>query len=159
MLFPCSFLHSLLLLSFSSVNILKNFIYECFQNSKDPIIAKLYHKFIEPERRHLQRSIMAGLSRLCTETKYSFFCGKLFAIPSLKFVPCKVIEIPGMSYTITASMIISKRSPYKKFLNYLWVHLSVFIVTLSYEYYYTYYTYKDIWLIVLTDLCQSQILS
>jgi len=44
-----------------------------FQNSTDPIIAKVYRKFMEPERRHLPRSTMAGLSRLCTETKYSFF--------------------------------------------------------------------------------------
>jgi hypothetical protein len=76
---------------------------------------------------------MAGLSRLCTETKYSFFCAKLLAIPLLKDVPCKVAEIPEMSYTITASMIISKRNPYKKFLNRLWVYTSVIIITLNYE--------------------------
>jgi hypothetical protein len=65
------------------------------------------------------RSRMTGLSRLCTETKYSFFCSKAFAISLLNNVPCKVIEIPEMSYTSVSSMVIKKRSPYKKFLNHL----------------------------------------
>jgi len=50
-------------------------------------------------------------------------------------VTCKVIEIPEMSYTITASLIISKRSSYKKFLNRLWVHSSLIVVTLNYKRY------------------------
>jgi len=111
----------------------KNHMHPCFQNSKDPIIAKVYRNFNKPQRRHLPRSTMAGLSLLCTETKYSFFCAKILATPLLKDVPCKVTEIPEMSYTITAFMIIRKRSPYKKFLNRLWVHTSVIIITLNYE--------------------------
>jgi len=108
--------------------------YECLQNSRDPIIAKVYRKFIEPEGRHLPRNTIAGLSRLCTETKYSFFCPKIHAIPLLKYVPCKVSEIPEMSYmTVATSTIISKRIPYKKILNHLWVHLSVIIVVLNYD--------------------------
>jgi hypothetical protein len=118
-------------LSFSSVNILTYFTYECLQNSMDPIIAQVYRKLIESERRHLPRSTMAGLSRLCTETNYSFFCRKALATILLKDVPCKVIEIQVMSYTITGSTIISKRSPYKKFLDRLWVHSS--LVMLNYE--------------------------
>jgi hypothetical protein len=111
----------------------KNQMNQYFQNSKDPIIAKVYRNFIEPQRRHLPRSTMTGLNRLCTETKYSCFCAKILATPLLKYVPCKVTEIPEMSYTMAASMIISKRSPYKKFLNRLWVHTSVIIITLNYE--------------------------
>jgi len=144
MLSPRNFLHSLLRLFFSSANIPTNVIYEYFQNSKDPIIAKVYRKFIEPERRHLPLSTMAGLSRLCTETKYSFFCTNISAIPSLKIVPCKVTEIPEMSYTSAGPMTISKRSSYKKFLNRVWIHLSVLIITINYEQYYIYYTYKDV---------------
>jgi len=138
------FLHSLLHFFFSSANIPTKVIYQYFQNSKDPIIAKVYRKFIEPERRHLPLSTMAGLSRLCTETKYSFFCTNIRAIPLLMDVPCKVIEIPEISYTSVSSMIIMKRSPYKKILNRVWIHLSVLIIIINYEQHYICYTNKDV---------------
>jgi len=133
MLSPTHSLHFLLHLSFSSVIFLTNLTYEYFQNSKDPIIVNVYRKFIQPERRHLPRNVKAGLSRLCTESKYTFFCSKETAVALLKDVPCKVIEIPVMSYSTSVSMMISKRSPYKKFLNRLWVYSSLIIIMLNYE--------------------------
>jgi hypothetical protein len=97
-------------------------MYKWFQNSKDPIIAKVYGTLVEPKRHSLPRSTVEGLRRLCKEAKYSFFCSKIMARGLLQNSPCSVVEIPETSYRITLSMIISKRSPYKRFFNHLYVH-------------------------------------
>jgi len=119
--------------------------HECFQNSKEPIIAKVYRKFIEPGRRHLPRSGFEGLSRLCTETKYSFFCSKIMVLGLLKNSSCRIIGIPGTSYIIMISIPISKRSPYKEFFNCLWVHLLLVIFVLNYaKHWYLLHMYSHI---------------
>ncbi|XP_021920300.1 glutamate receptor 2-like isoform X1 [Zootermopsis nevadensis] len=89
------------------------------KNSKDPVIRDAYRTLVEPKREELPRHTLVGLSRLCDETKYSFFCSKITASGSMQNLSCNIIEIKEMSYRITLSFVINKKSPYKRFFNRL----------------------------------------
>jgi hypothetical protein len=89
------------------------------QNSKDPLVRRVYVTLVEPQRDSLPRSTVQGLNRLCSQVKYSFVCSKIMARGLIHDLPCRVVEIPEMSYRITLSMAISKLSPYRRLFNRL----------------------------------------
>jgi hypothetical protein len=94
-------------------------MYGWLQNSKEPLVKTVYVTLVEPKRDSLPRSTVEGLNRLCSQTKYSFVCSKIMARGIINDLPCRVVEIPEMSYRITVSMAISKPSPYRRLFNRL----------------------------------------
>ncbi|KAJ4432545.1 hypothetical protein ANN_21168, partial [Periplaneta americana] len=89
-----------------------------FKKSKIPALKDIYKHLIFPDITKLPRSDTEGLHRICSSDKYSYLVSDVTLRGLARHIPCKIVGVPQAYYSITASMIIRKSSPYKKLFNY-----------------------------------------
>jgi hypothetical protein len=77
-------------------------------------LAEVYWKLIRPGLENLPRSDTEGLERACRDHKYSYLISDTTLRGLARRIPCRIVGIPQAYYSITASMIIRKSSPYKR---------------------------------------------
>lgn len=89
-----------------------------FKKSKINALNEVYRKLIYPGINNLPSSDSEGLQRICRTEKYSYVISQTTLRGLARSIPCNIVGVPQAYYTITASMIISKSSPYRRILNY-----------------------------------------
>jgi hypothetical protein len=90
-----------------------------FQKSEDRVLLDVYKKLIQPYENDLPNDYTEALSRICSRKKY----GALISSQSFRglemYATCNVMPIPKAAFSHgAASMITSKRSPYKRMFNH-----------------------------------------
>ncbi|PSN40519.1 Ionotropic receptor 160 [Blattella germanica] len=85
-----------------------------FKKSPDENLRRLYWKLLDPELPKQPVSDVDGLRRICNEKKYSYLISGTTLRGLARNIPCSIVGVPHAYYTITASMIISKSSPYQR---------------------------------------------
>jgi hypothetical protein len=93
-------------------------LYLFSQKSKINTLNEVYRKLIHPGINNLPSSDSEGLQRICRTEKYSYVISQTTLRGLARSIPCNIVGVSQAYYTITASMIISKSSPYRRILNY-----------------------------------------
>jgi hypothetical protein len=88
------------------------------QKSKINTLNEVYGKLIHPDINNLPSTDSEGLQRICRNGKYSYLVSQTTLRGLARSIPCNIVGVPQAYYTITASMIISKSSPYRRILNH-----------------------------------------
>jgi hypothetical protein len=83
-----------------------------FQQATDPALKQVYQKLIEPNINDLPKSTMEGFQRICEDRNYAFAIEELSA--NNNRLTCEVMAVPYAFLRIPTSMIISKKSPYRR---------------------------------------------
>ncbi|PNF35916.1 hypothetical protein B7P43_G06976 [Cryptotermes secundus] len=83
-----------------------------FQQATDPALTQVYRKLIVSNINDLPKSTKEGFQRICDDSNYAFAIDELSAINNR--LTCEVIAVPYAFLRIPTSMIINKRSPYRK---------------------------------------------
>jgi hypothetical protein len=78
----------------------------------------VYKKLIAPFKNDLPATPLDGLRRVCADTKFAFMDNKVLNIEYARKVPCQLVPLPGTSYRETWAFIITKKSPYKRLINW-----------------------------------------
>ncbi|XP_023716990.1 glutamate receptor ionotropic, kainate 2 [Cryptotermes secundus] len=89
-----------------------------FKKSKISALNEIYRKLIHPDVTNLPNSDSEGLQRICRNEKYSYVISQTTLRGLARSIPCSIVGVPQAYYTVAATMIISKSSPYKRILNY-----------------------------------------
>ena len=89
-----------------------------FQLAKDGIEREVYKKLIAPFKKELPASHLAGFRRVCADHKYAFYGPNLLNTNVSLSISCKVIPLPGNSYSDPCAFIIPNNSPYKGLINW-----------------------------------------
>ena len=89
-----------------------------FQLAEGGIEREIYKKLIAPFKNDLPASQLEGFSRVCADHKYAFFGVNLMKMNYYSSITCRVIPIPGFSYSEPWAFIISNNSSYKGLINW-----------------------------------------
>ncbi|KAJ4432543.1 hypothetical protein ANN_21166 [Periplaneta americana] len=88
-----------------------------FKTSKDPMMNEVYSKLIPPTKNSSKTS-KSGLENVCKEKKYAFLTSHIIYQWLKPKLPCSVVGVQQAYYSKAVSMVINKRSPYKRFFNH-----------------------------------------
>ena len=89
-----------------------------FQLAKGGIEREIYERLIAPFNNDMPNSTIDGYRRVCADHKYAYFGINYLKIIGPFSVHCKLIKLPGNSYSNPWAFIISKNSPYKGLINW-----------------------------------------
>jgi hypothetical protein len=89
-----------------------------YQKSKIHTLNEVYRKLIHPGVENLPSSDSEGLQRICRTEKYSYVISQTTLRGLARSIPCNIVGVPQAYYSITASMIISKSSPYRRIFSF-----------------------------------------
>jgi hypothetical protein len=83
-----------------------------FQQATDPALEQVYQRLISPTMNNLPKSVREGFQRICDENNYAFAADEFLA--SDNQLICHIIAVPHAFFWTPASIIINKKSPYRK---------------------------------------------
>jgi hypothetical protein len=78
------------------------------------VLKQLYKQLIEPHVNDLPKSLDEGLERMCQHTKMAYVASDVFIRFAQSKRTCSFMSIDKASYFLTESLVISKKSPYKR---------------------------------------------
>jgi hypothetical protein len=89
-----------------------------FQLAKEGIEKEIYKKLIAPFMQDLPASDVEGFRKVCAEHKYAYVASIFLNKKHSLSVPCKVVPLPGISYSNPLAFIMSKNNTYKNIINW-----------------------------------------
>jgi hypothetical protein len=84
----------------------------------------VYKKLIEPDIATLPKSIDEGLEMMCQKPKIAYVASDVFMRLAQSRRACSVVPVERASYMLTESLVISKKSPYKRIFSSKYVNIS-----------------------------------
>ncbi|KAJ9591719.1 hypothetical protein L9F63_001747 [Diploptera punctata] len=87
-----------------------------FQKSTDPVLSRVYLELIRPQLENLPINTTHGAQRLCNSHNVAFMTHRVHLEGVLPSVMCDIIRVPKMTLPNQASIIVSQRNQYYKFL-------------------------------------------
>jgi hypothetical protein len=84
------------------------------QNSPDPILRGVFEKLVKPDYDNLPTNDREGLRRVCANRNYAFLISPFFVRQSYGDYHCTVVEVPDAFFHTSASIIMNKKSHYKR---------------------------------------------
>ncbi|KAJ9582457.1 hypothetical protein L9F63_003150 [Diploptera punctata] len=101
------------------LGVLNNSIhYAYFEESKDPIMIKLFKKYISNNKNDHPRSFLEGLHRICSFNRYNFMAPVFIVGGLIQQLECRITEVPQAFIPATATMGLVKNSPYQGIFSY-----------------------------------------
>jgi hypothetical protein len=86
-----------------------------FQKARDPVVLQVYNRLIKPHKDSFVEDDIKGLRNLCYLHNYAYLISVYSSLPALsKYTHCSIIGVPGAYYAYTASITVTKDSPYKR---------------------------------------------
>ncbi|XP_069704807.1 uncharacterized protein [Periplaneta americana] len=82
------------------------------KNSTIPVLKQIYQKMVLPDE--LPKGYTEGVHRVCSENKYGFVMPFMMFLGLVREAPCQMTNIPKAYYSISMSMIVNKKNPYKR---------------------------------------------
>ncbi|PNF35911.1 hypothetical protein B7P43_G06973 [Cryptotermes secundus] len=84
------------------------------QNSPDAILRGVFEKLVKPGYDSLPTNDVDGLRRICGNWNYAFLISPFFVRQSYGYYHCTLVEVPGASLHTSVSIIMNKKSNYKR---------------------------------------------
>ncbi|KDR23150.1 hypothetical protein L798_15232 [Zootermopsis nevadensis] len=85
-----------------------------FNNPRNPVLREVYRKLIEPGIDSLPKSVDEGLAKMCDHPKIAYVASDLFLRIARSRRACSVVPVDKASYLLTESLVLSKKSPYRR---------------------------------------------
>lgn len=83
----------------------------------------MYRKLIEPGIDSLPKSVDEGLAKMCDHPKIAYVASDLFLRIARSRRACSVVPVDKASYLLTESLVLSKKSPYRRVFSSKYVQL------------------------------------
>jgi hypothetical protein len=74
----------------------------------------VYKNLIEPDIDRLPKSIDEGLKKMCRQPKIAYVASEVLIRFAQSKKACGIIPVDKASYFLTSSLVVSKKSPYRR---------------------------------------------